>query len=680
MVNRESFYKNIKLLMLSGSLLAFPLSYNFLHAYQEDSQKKNSGIIQTENKKELKESFLRKLFGWIPKKSIDYHDTEKEREIIKKNAEIDKEEINFKKEKGYIDIGDRAYSPKYKYHDIESIMNADGITLDDLRKDKDNNLVGIIELFDERALVDVRDEADKAGILVRYSGEDKDIISKDLLSIEEAKKIVRDYATDEGHMGGDVRAFEENCSQLKEGKLERILVLGHGQKQVFYYGDMFNYHIKKGKITDVEELTEEQYARANRSRAEFSVGQSFPEKDSYSMKLNHAGSGLVEGARFKAEGMSSKNNKEIKAAIARTKQDNTKYSAGLGLFNIKNNNQYGRIDEWDAFFEYLPSSLYILKNSRLSFLTGMTDTEKAFDAFKLNNFTLEQKLKTRSNPLLSLEAELNSVQQLPYKKIYGEKHPYIRFLAAHASGEDQYEWTWLNPDGSLNSNGSFIIPSNYTTLSGDLGVKGKNVSLSGGSSLNILRREEQGKIREYRHSISNAEASIDLDKKLLWDKIKADFDIIYQNHSVKGPEGKKDNLALNTKIIFPLRNYGAAVNYGHDWFNGNYELKGTILLSPLSKDYIEEKYILERKQSLYDKRNNNNFLKGASPEVMHVYENIPRGIEITGALGKRNGEEYVEAVLGAYLLRKAGFDLGYKSVKKSNGIEDRITAVIKKAF
>ena len=67
--------------MLSGSLLAFPLSYNFLHAYQEDSQKKNSGIIQTENKKESKESFLRKLFGWIPKKSIDYHDTEKAKRL-----------------------------------------------------------------------------------------------------------------------------------------------------------------------------------------------------------------------------------------------------------------------------------------------------------------------------------------------------------------------------------------------------------------------------------------------------------------------------------------------------------------------------------------------------------------------------------------------------------------------
>ena len=66
----------------------------------------------------------------------------------------------------------------------------------------------IIELFDERALVDVRDEADKAGILVRYSGEDKDIISKDLLSIEEAKKIVTTLSFDLSKYGDMVKVYK----------------------------------------------------------------------------------------------------------------------------------------------------------------------------------------------------------------------------------------------------------------------------------------------------------------------------------------------------------------------------------------------------------------------------------------------------------------------------------------
>ena len=152
--------------------------------------------------------------------------------------------------------------------------------------------------------------------------------------------------------------------------------------------------------------------------------------------------------------------------------------------------------------------------------------------------------------------------------------------------------------------------------------------------------------------------------------------MIGQNHSRKGYEGINNNLASNLKFLFEREKFGVSINYKYDGFNGNYESEGKFILSPYSSEYLEEISDVKRRQSLYEIRNNDNYLKGISPNAIYIPLIIPKGIELTAAFGDNYDEQYAKFSLGAYLYRNFGINLGYEFTKK----DKKTTIALKKAF
>ena len=122
--------------------------------------------------------------------------------------------------------------------------------------------------------------------------------------------------------------------------------------------------------------------------------------------------------------------------------------------------------------------------------------------------------------------------------------------------------------------------------------------------------------------------------------------------------------------------FGIAINYKHDGFNGNYESEGKFILSPYSSEYIKEISDVKRKQSLYEIRNNDNYLKGTSPNALYIPSVFPKGIELTAAFGDNYKEQYAKFSLGAYFYRNFGINLGHEFTKE----DKKTTIALKKAF
>ncbi len=573
---------------------------------------------------------------------------------------------NFRKSIDYIFENDENYHPKYKYHNIKSIMIDKDLSYDDIDKRRDPYTIGIFDLFDNYAFLDTLDEKDSAGVLIRYSVDDGKVKSKKILTVDEAERIITDYSKDKRLIGRRFDDFQKNCLQLNEFKPVKIKAFGGNKKSIIEFFDTkVAYEVKNGVITNVVELEEETYKRADRSENEILLGNS--EKSNF-LKYRSVNGGTIEGTRLKIDLDSEKKRKGYKTVFSKTEEDKSKYSLGLSIFDIKDDSQYGDIGEWDAFIKYSPELLYLLEDSEFSFMTGATSTKKEFESVNSGIYTLEQILKTKSDPLLNFQALLNFRKQISK---HGEK-PFVRIGAANVSGKDQYEWKWLNADGSLNSEGSTLIPSRYSTISGDLGIQREKFKLAYGRSFNTLEQEEKGKMKRYNHSTNNAELMSGFD--LI--NLRAISDFIYQDHSNKGIKGKNKNLSSNIQLSFQGRRSGFFANFMKDEYNGNSELEGRLILSPYADESIEELSDIKRKQSLYDIRNNNNYLPSLSPSISYIPLIIPRGIEITASVGEKYGERFHKGVLGFYAYKNFGADIGYESTKK----DKKTTFAIKRSF
>ena len=138
----------------------------------------------------------------------------------------------------------------------------------------------------------------------------------------------------------------------------------------------------------------EDYKKANRSKAEIMTGGEFSDKSPlYFLNFNGADIDSANGSKIKILAQTQKDKERVNVTAAKTEQYKAKHSAGTGIFKIKNNQQYGDINEWDVFYKYSPDIINFFENSEIGFITGMTTTEKDFDDIKVKDFTLEQKLK-----------------------------------------------------------------------------------------------------------------------------------------------------------------------------------------------------------------------------------------------------------------------------------------------
>ncbi len=623
MVKKEGLLKKLSSLCIAGSLILSPASPRLFAQQQKKLKKSEEGITERANK-------------------------------------------NFRKSIDYIFENDENYNPKYRYHNIRSIMDDEYLNYDDIDKRRDPYTIGIFDLFDNYAFLDTLDERDNAGVLIKYSADNGKVKSKKILTSDEAKELITGYSKDKRLIGRKFDDFQKNCSQLNEFKPIKIKTLRDDKKIIIEFFDTkVAYKTRHGIITDVIELEEDVYKRANRSENEILLGNS--EKSNF-LRYRSINGGTIEGTRLKIDLDSDKKRKGYKTLFSKTEKDKSKYAFGLSIFNIKDDIQYGEIGEWDAFIRYSPELLYFLENSEFSFMTGATSTKKEFEPVNSGSYTLEQILKTKSDPLLNFQALLNFRKQISKN---GEK-PFVRIGAANVSGEDQYEWKWLNADGSLNSEGSTLIPSRYSTISGDLGIQRENFKLAYGKSFNTLEQEEKGKMKEYSHSINNAELMAGFD----WINFETIFDLIYQAHSNKGLEGKNKNLSSNIQLSLHGRKSGFFANFMKDEYTGNNELEGKLILSPYANESIKELSDIKRKQSLYGIRNNNNYLPSLSPFVSYIPLIIPRGFELTASVGEKYGERFHKGTLGFYVYKNFGADIGYESTKK----DSKTTFAIKKSF
>lgn len=623
MVKKEGLLKKLSSLCIAGSLILSPASSRLFAQQQKKPRKSEDGLVEKANK-------------------------------------------DFRKSIDYIFENDEDYNPKYKYHNIKSIMIDKDLNYDDIDKRRDPYTVGIFNLFDNYAFLDTLDERDNAGVLIEYSADNGKVKLKKILTSEEAKELILDYSKDKRLIGRRFDDFQKNCYQLNEFKPIRIKTLGDGKEIIIEFFDTkVAYRTEYGVITYIIELDDDSYKRANRSDNEILLGNS--EKNNF-LRYRSINGETIEGTRLKIDLDSDKKRKGYKTLFSKTEEDKSKYALGLSIFNIKDDIQYGNIGEWDAFIRYSSELLYLFENSEFSFMTGTTSTKKEFKSINSGIYTLEQIFKTKSDPLLNFQALLNFRKQISKN---GEK-PFVRIGAANVSGKDQYEWKWLNADGSLNSEGSTLIPSRYSTISGDFGIQKENFKLAYGRSFNTLEQEERGKMKKYSHSTNNAELMAGFD----WIDVRTIFDLIYQAHSNKGIKGKNKNLSSNIQLSLQGRKSGFFMNFMKDEYTGNHELEGKLILSSYANESIEELSDIKRKQSLHDIRNNNSYLPSLSPTITYIQLIIPKGFEVIASVGEKYRERFHKGTLGFYSYKNIGADIGYESTKK----DSKTTFAVKKAF